>query len=163
MVLLKAAADGVEEPGAEGALELEIELEVGALDVFELGVGGKVEGAALILVAEAEEDGEVFAGGVVRLNVELVAVRGLVAVGSAVELRLASGGVAVGTADGDDIAEIAGVGAARVEGVGKGEEVAGAAEVGGLLALSGDPVADEVVPAAEGGVFKRCAGVEVLV
>ena len=155
MVLLETATDGVEEPVFEVAAELEVVLEVGALDAFRFEVGGDIEGAALVLITEAEEGRVVMAEGEVGLVVELVAVGVLVAVGGE-ELGLPGGGVAVGSADEDGVAEQARVAAA----VGR---CALRAEVGALLPLAGDAVADEVVPAAEGSVLEGSAGVEVLV
>ncbi len=163
MVLLDGAAEGVEEAVPDVALDLGVVFEVGALGLFKAEVGGDVGGAALVFVTEAEEGGDAMGEDVVALVVELVAVGVLVAVGTGVDLGAVGGGVAVGSADGDDVAEVAAVGAAGVVGVGEGEEGAGLAEVGGLLALAGDAVAGEVMPVGPGAVFDGEATVEVLV
>ncbi len=105
VVLLDAAAEGVEDAVHDVTLELQGVLVVGALDGLVL-VGGD-EAAALVLVAEAEESGDAVEEGVVGLVVELVAVGDGVFVGDE-EGGLAGGAVAVGSADGDDVAEVLG-------------------------------------------------------
>ena len=95
----------------------------------------------------------------VALVVELVAVGGLI-VGAGEERCLAGSGVAVGSADLDDVAEVLGEGA-EAEVVGDG--VADVAELRLLLALAGDAVADEIVPVALRAVFRGEAGVEILI
>ena len=82
--------------------------------------------------------------GVVGLVVELVAVGDGVARWGE-EGGLAGGCVAVGSADGDDVAEVLGEDVAAAEVVGDGRAHVG--ELVLLLALAGDAVADEIVPA----------------
>ena len=107
VVLFDASAEGVEEAVLDVTLKLEGVLVVGALDLLVL-VGGD-EAAALVFVAEAEERGDAVGESVVGLVVELVAVGDGVLVRDE-EGGLAGGGVAVGSADGDYVAEVLGEG-----------------------------------------------------
>ena len=165
MVFFDASAERIEEAVFDVALELEGVLVVGALDL--LVVEGGDEAAALVLVTEAEEGGDAVWEGVVGLVVELVAV------GDGGLFRDEEGGLAgdvitVGSADGDDVAEVLGeaISCGVVAGNGSKIKGDGGADVGVgvlLLALAGDAVADEVVPVAEGTVFEGEAGVDVLI
>ncbi len=137
---------------------MEAVLVVGALDLL-VGVGGD-EAAALVGVAEVEESGDAMGEGVVGLVVELVSVGDGVLVGDE-EGGLAGGGVSVGSANGDDVAEVLGEGSAEAVVVGHG--CADVGELLLLLALAGDVVTDEVVPVPCETIFEGEAGVDVLV
>src|SRR6185437_6288724 len=159
VVLLGGAGERIEEAALYLPLKLQGVFEVGALDDLVLEELGVVVAAALLVIAEAEQDVEERAAAPVALVVELVAVGRLV-VGTGEEGRLPCGGVAVGSADRDDVAEVLGEGA-EAEVVGDG--VADVAELRLLLALAGDAVADEIVPVALRAVFRGEAGVEILI
>src|SRR6185437_14368556 len=113
----------------------------------ELGV---VVAAALIVVAEAEEHIEERAVAPVALVVELVAAGGLI-VGARQEGDLASGGVTVGPADMDDVAEVL---RERAEAEVVGDRVADVTELRLLLALAGDAIAHEIVPVLRCAVLR---------
>src|ERR1700722_10733705 len=89
----------------EVAVELEGVLIVGAVGLLVETASGVVESATLVFVVEAEESADAEGKDVVGLVVELVAVVDVVE-GGRDESGLTGGGVAVGTAEGDDVAVV---------------------------------------------------------
>src|SRR6185437_6827738 len=159
VVLFNSATECVGEAALYFALELQVPLIVGALDDLMLEELSVVVAAALIVVTEDEEHVEERAVAPVALVVELVAIRGLV-VGACQEGSLSGSRVAIGPTEANDVAKVFGEGA-EAEVV--GDRVADVAELGLLLALACDAVADEIVPVAIGAVLRGQAGVEILV
>ncbi len=159
LVVDDGAAEGVEEALLDVALDLEGVEVVGALDDLVLLGSGIEEAAALVFVVEAEEGGDAPGESVVGLVVELVAIGDGVVCGEN-EGGLACGGVAVASAEGDDVSVVGGLGNAVDDG---GDGLAGRGELLELFALAGDAVAGEVVPVASERVFDGEAGVDVLV
>src|SRR5258705_3876042 len=141
------------------ALDLEGVEVVGALDDLVEGCGGIEEAAAFVFVVEAEEGGDALGEGVVGLVGEFVAI-GDGIVGGEDEGSLASGCVAVGSAEGDWVAVVGGFGVAVADG---GDGLAGGGELLDLFALATDAVAGEVVPVPCQDVFYCETGVDVLV
>lgn len=159
MIFFYRAAEGVEEAVLDVALQLKRVEEVGALGLsIERGVGIE-ESASLVLVAEAEEGRDAVGEGVVGLVVELVAVGDGVA-GGKDEGGLAGGSVAVGSADGDWVAVVGGLGCAVYFG---GDGLACGRELLDLLSLANDAVADEGVKVPCYLIFDGEAGVDVLI
>jgi len=126
---------------------------------FLIGNGGQ-EAPTFVFIVEAEERGDAIREGVVGLIGEFVAVGDGVE-GGKDELRLAGGGIAVGSAKGDCVAVVHDFGDAI--GADDVNSLAGGGELFDLFAFPSDAVAGEVVPVPCQDIFDAETGVEILV